>query len=162
MKVPELKTGQMITLAFIIGIVVVLYIVYKILGAVGLVKTPAKKRAEAETKAAISMIRTDEYFDPMYVKTHNLIGQYKSIGANAGVKYSQDIHDSIYGFLKIGTNAEEIFSTFGKLYNKVNVSEVALNYLVQYNRDMRADLLNNLSDQHITDLMNIINGLPNK
>jgi hypothetical protein len=157
-KTPDLKSGQMITIAYIIGMLIVLFIVYKILAATGLIKTVTKKRTEAEQKAAIEMARTDDYFDPMYWYDKT----FKSLGKNAAEVYAQDIHNSIYGFLKIGTNAEKIFSTLGKLYNKCNVSELATSYILQYDRDMRADLLNNLTKQHISDMMNILNSLPER
>ena len=149
----------MITLAYFIAIIIVLYIVYKILAAVGLIKTPAKKREENEEASAMTMIRTDEYFDPLYIQKNNLIGQHKSLGANAGIQYAQDLRAALKG---AGTDEEAVFTTFGKLYNKINVSEVSGRYLVQYNRDLRTDLLNDLSASEVTTLMNIINGLPDK
>jgi hypothetical protein len=160
MKAPELKSGQMITIAYLIGIVLVLFIVYKILGAVGLITTAAKKREKKNENAAISDIRAEEYFDPMFLKTADKKG-YTAMGS-AGEQYAKDIHDSIYGFMKAGTDAEKIFVTFSRLKCKYNVSEVSLNYLVKYNRNMQADLLNNLNNAHIVELNNIIDKLPIK
>jgi len=159
MKVPSLKTGQMMTIAYGIAIIVVLFIVYKILAGVGLIKTPAKKRAEAEKGAAVKMLRTDDYFDPLYIKTNNLTGQFKSLGSNAPDVYARDIFMAIQGW---GTNEEAIYSTFGKLHNKCNISEIAMSYNLKYRRSLQADLLNDLTDSEVSALMNIINGLPNK
>jgi hypothetical protein len=156
-NIPELKGGQMITLLYFIGIVIILFIVIKLLQKFGLIKTAAQKRTETEQTAATEMLRTDDYFSPDYYKGRN----FKSLGTNSANEYATSIHDSIYGFLKVNTNAEPILTTFGKLYNKCNVSEVSAFYNLQYGRDMQADLLNNLNKGHITDLMNIVNGLPN-
>jgi len=158
MKVPELKGGQMITLLYIAGFAIALFIVYKILSAVGIIKTAKVKRAEKAQDIAISNVRSNIYFDPMYLKGKT--STYKALKDTATTA-AIDIHDSIYGFLKIGTNAERIFSIFSSLQNKLNISEVALNYKLKYNRDLRADLINNLSDQHILDLDNMLDKLPN-
>ena len=154
MKVPDLKQGQMITLAYIIGMLIVLFIVYKILAAVGLIKTAKKKRAEAEKEAAVEMLRTDEYWKPEYWRTH----PHKKMSGTIIGQYMQDIYGSIYN--RLNTNSEKIFSTFGKLYNKANISELAEVYNIQYGRDLQASLLNNLNKTHIAELMNIINSLP--
>jgi hypothetical protein len=158
MNAPDLKTSQMITIAYIIGIIIVLFIVYKILAAVGLVKTAAAKKQEKLETGAETALRADVYFDPYYIK--DKLGSYKSLGQDKAISAATEVHDSIYGFLKADTNYEKIFSVFGRLYNKLNVSEVSLAYLAQYNRNMLADLLNNLSDVHKVDLYNIVNKLP--
>lgn len=156
MNVPNLKGGQMVTLAYIIGILVLLFIVYRILGKVGLVTTREKKRTEAEKTEAVSNLRTDEYFNPLYYKGKS----YKSVGQALGEKYAGDLRIAMSG---AGTDEELINATFGKLYNKVNVSEVAAYYYLKTKgRDLQADLLNELSDKEIVELMNIINALPNK
>jgi hypothetical protein len=155
MKTPNIPdAGKVMGIAYLLGFVIVLVIVYKLMSAVGLIKSGAKKRTEKEQTEAIKMLRTDEYFDPMYWKDK----KFKSIGKNAANLYAQNIRKAIRG---MGTNEELIFSTFGKLYNKCNVSEVAASYFVIYNRDLQADLLDDLTKKEITDLMNIINGLPN-
>ena len=155
MKAPDLKSGQMITIAYLIGMVVVLFIVYKLLVKVGIIKSSAKKRAEAEQGAAVDMLRTDEYWKPDYYKGLS----FKSLGSNAATLYAQTIRAGLRGF---GTNEEKINVTFGKLFNKCNVSEVSEKYYLQYGRDLQTDLLNDLSDKEVASLMNIINGLPNK
>jgi hypothetical protein len=157
-QVPELKAGQMITLAYIIGIVIVIFIIYKVLQKVGLIKTSAEIDAAKAYTTSLSNLRTDTHFDPAFLTDNQNIA-YKPIG-DASQGYAEDIHDSIYGFLQIGTNAEKIFSTFSKCFNKFNISEIAGAYLKEYDRDMRSDLLNNLSDDHVTTLNDIIGKLP--
>jgi len=159
-NVPTLKGGQMITLAYFIGILVLLFIVYKVLQKFGLIKTSAEKKALNVQQTAITTMRDEDIFDPYFIKDNK--AGYTLLGTKADV-YANDIHDSIYGFLKFGTNFEKIFSTFGKMQCKYNVSETALAYVIDFEgRDMRADLLNNLSDQHIADLMAMIHKLPDK
>lgn len=153
MKTPDLKSGQMITIAYLVGLLVVLFIVYKLLIKVGLIKSPAKKRAQAEAEAAVEMLRTDDYFSPDYYKGR----QFKSLGSNQANLFAQQIRKALRGF---GTNEEELYTTFSKLYNKCNVSEVAESYQLQYKNNLQADLLNDLNDKEVAELMNIINGLP--
>jgi hypothetical protein len=161
--VPTLKGGQMITLAYFIGILILLFIVYKVLQKIGLIKTSAEKKAENVQQTAITTMRIEDVFDPTFIKD-NMDG-YTTLGNTKSDWYAASIHDSIYGYIlpQFGTNFEEIFSTFGKMNCKLNISETALAYYQSFSgRDMRADLLNNLSDQHIADLMAMINKLPDK
>jgi hypothetical protein len=156
MKTPDLKGGQMLTIAYFIAIVVVLFIVYKFLGKIGLIKTADKKKQdEAETKAA-QTLRTSVYFDPMYLKgktkTYNQLG-------NDAQYYAATIMKALGGF---GTDEELIYATFGKLKSKENIAEVAAYYLQDYNRILQADLLNDLSDEEMVILNDIISKLPNK
>lgn len=151
-KVPDV--GKIIPIIYIAGFVIVLVIVYKLLSAVGLIKTPKKRREEAAQTQAVEDLRTEDFFDPAYYKTK----KFKSIGTNAANLYAQYIRKAVRG---MGTDEELIFTTFGKLYNKCNVSEVAERYMMQYKRDMQTDLLNDLTKKEATALMNIINTLPN-
>lgn len=153
MKVPD--TGKIISMAYILGLLLVLFVVYKIMSAVGLIKTGKSKRASAEKEAAVEMLRTDEYFSPEYVEGRT----FKSLGDNAANLYAQHIRKALRGS---GTNEELIYTTFNKLYNKCNVSEVAASYLSQYHKDLQTDLLNDLNDKEAVVLMNIINALPER
>jgi hypothetical protein len=162
MKVPELKGGQMMTLAYFIGILVALFIVYRLLSKVGLVKTVAQQRTAAEETAAVEMLRTDEYFNPDYYKTQ----KYKQLGTNTALQYAKDLRDAMAG---LGTDEESIFTTFGKLSNKAQISEIADQYRGLYgfpfyikSDNLQADLLDELTKSETATLMNIINQLPNK
>lgn len=153
MKVPS--TDKIISIVTIIGFLIALFVVYKILAGVGLIKTAAKKRSLAEQNAAVDMMRTDEYFDPAYYRSQ----KFKSIGSNAANLYAQQIRKALRG---IGTDEEMIYSTFGKLFNRCNVSEVAASYFLQYGNSLQTDLLNDLNKKEIAELMNIINEMPTK
>lgn len=153
MKIPS--TDKIISVVTIIGFLIALFVVYKILTGIGLIKTAKKKRSIAEQEAAVEMMRTDEYFDPAYFKSQ----KFKSIGSSAANLYAQQLRKAVRG---AGTDEEMIYSVFGKLFNKVNVSEVAASYYLQYGKSLQADLLNDLSKAEIANVMNIINDLPNK
>lgn len=157
MKVPELKGGQMITIAYFVGIVVVLFIVYKFLGKIGLIKTSEKKREEeAETKAA-AQLRTSVYFEPLYLK--DKLSTYKPLGKSLASSYASQLKGSLSG---AGTDEETIYAVFGKLRSKENIAEISAYYLQKYSRSLQSDLLNDLNDAEMVILTDIINKLPNK
>lgn len=152
MKVPELKGGQMLTLAYIIAILVILFIVYKVIGKLGLVDTKEDKKKDE----AAAALRTSNYFDPLYLKGNT---SYKALGKTKATFYAGELRSSIKGW---GTDEEKIYSVFGKLNSKENISEIALYYEHDFNRSLQSDLLNELNDKEMLILNNIINKLPNK
>jgi hypothetical protein len=161
MKVPELKGNQMITIAYMIGIIVALYIVYKILNSVGLLKTPADKRADEVKQAAVAAIRVEEYFDPDYYSDKS----FHSLDVDTAIKYAKDLRTAMQGF---GTDEESIYTIFGNLPSKTSVSQLAWYYKRQYgfpfyimSDNLRVDLLNELTPAEVQTLMDIINKLPN-
>ena len=156
MKVPDLKGGQMLTIAYIIGILVILFIVYKVLGKIGLVKTVAAKKEEAAEEAAATSIRAMKQFQPLYLK--DKLATYKTLGSTAKF-YAAQLMKALSGF---GTDEETVYSVFGKLQSKDNIAEVAAYYLQDYNRSLQSDLLNELDDSELLTLTKIINKLPNK
>lgn len=149
-NVPELKTGQMITIAYIIGIVIILYVIYKVLGKIGLVQTKESK----EKDKATSEILTNDYFSAEYA----LKRYYKSLGKDKALEYAETIRKALKGF---GTDENQLFITFGKLYSKCNIAEIATIYNKKYGRDLQADIANELSAKEKVQLLNIINSLPN-
>lgn len=151
MKVPD--TGKIMGMVYLAGFVIALFVVYKIMKGVGLIKSASKERAKAEQEAAVEMLRTDDYFSPDYYKGR----KFKPLGSNTSNVYAQALRKAMRG---IGTDEESIYTTFNKLYNKCNVSEVAESYFIQYGKDLQTDLLNDLGKKEVTQLMNIINALP--
>jgi hypothetical protein len=152
-KLPD--TNKIISIAYIAAFILILFVIYKIMSAVGLIKTGKSKRADKEKAVAVDMLRTDEYFSPDYSKGKT----FKSLGSNAANLYAQHLRKAIRG---LGTDEEMLYTTFAKLYNKNNVSEVAAAYLAQYKNDLQTDLLNELTDKEVVQLMNIINELPER
>lgn len=152
MKVPDLKGGQMLTLAYFIGILLILYIVYKVLGKVGLVATKEDKKEDE----AATALRTLNYFDPLYLKGRT---SYVPLGKSTGQFLSGELRSAMSG---LGTDEEKIYSVFGKLKSKENIAEVSMYYLNDYNRSLQADLLNELGDKEMLILNNLINKLPNR
>lgn len=152
MKIPD--TGKITTIAMIIGVLIVLFVIYKIMSGLGIIKSPAKKKAEREKAEAVNELRTNAIFDPQYYKGK----VYKSLGSNQTALLSQHLRQAMQG---LGTDEEKIYATFGKLYNKVNVSELALGYAAQFKRDLQTDLLSELSSKEIAILWSLIKDLPN-
>lgn len=156
MKAPDLKTGQMVTIAYIIGILVVLFIVYKILAGVGLIKTAKKKKEEAKKEEVAEELRTMDYFDPLFLQGKS---GWTKIGSSRAAQYAADFRNMMRG---LGTNEEGIYSVFGRLKNKYNISEISFEYTGKYNRDLLTDLLNELTDAEQVTMFDIIDKLPEK
>ncbi len=145
MKTPT--KDQVIVYIYIAGAIVGMFVVYKIMAKLGLVKTAADKQEEQ----AVNDLRTLEYFDPFILK--NRPGNYVAVG-NLGNLYAEQLRDAMKGF---GTDEEAIYSVFGKLRSKYNIAEVAGYYQVNYSRDLLSDILNDLNDSEKARLMGIIN-----
>jgi hypothetical protein len=160
MKIPN--SGKIISIAMIIGIMVCLYIVYKILNAFGLLKTASEKAADAAKAAAVSALRVDQYFNPDYFQTVNT--DYNGLSVDDATKYAKDIRSAMVG---IGVDEEKIYTIFGALPSKVAISEIADRYREQYgfpwyilSDDMKADILNYFNADKVNTLMQMIELLP--
>jgi hypothetical protein len=151
-KLPD--TQKIMSVVSILAVIVVIFVVYKIMTGLGLIKTGAKKKAEAEQKLSIEELRTTDYFNPEYYKDKF----FKKIGVNLASDLAHELRKATRG---IGTNEEMIYSAFSKLDNKVNISEVAEQYQLHYKTDLRAKLLDELSDKEKVILNELINKLPN-
>ena len=155
MKVQKLDSGEMITIAYFIAIVIVLFVVYKFMAKIGLVKSRSKKLQEKAIATAESELRTLEYLDPMILE--NRPAAYVPLKSVAAGNFAAELRNAIRG---LGTNEELIYSVFGRLKNKYNIAEVALSYRVNYNRDLKTDLLDELTDKEQVTLFELINKLP--
>jgi hypothetical protein len=156
MKIPNVKGGQALSLLYIIAILTVMFVLYQVLGKIGLIKTGKRKKVEAEQSVAEKELRTAEYFNPMFLKGRT--DEYKSMGSIAK-NYAAQLYQAMH---RLGTDEELIYSIFGKLYNKWNIGEISMYYRSAFNVDLITDLLNELTDKEQATLWNIINQLPNK
>jgi hypothetical protein len=147
---PTLKGGQMLTIAYFIGILVILFVVYKTLKGLGLIK-------DAQKDAAVENLRTTDLLNPDYFKGKQ--GNFRSLGADAAMLHASELRAAMQG---LGTDEEAIYAVFGKLYNKINCSELAATYLQGFGDDLQTDLLNELIDSEKQKLWDIIQKLPNK
>ena len=150
MKTPELKTGQMITIAYIIGIFIVMFVVYKFLGKIGLVTTAEKRKQEKNAEA----LRSVSEFNPLYLQDKT--NTYKKLGTQAK-DYAARLYKAIAG---VGTNEDEIFNIFSQLKSKNNIAEISLYYRAGFNRDMLTDLMGDLNQKEQAKLKIIIDKLP--
>jgi len=157
MKVPKLETGQWLTLLYVAAFFIALFVVYKILAGVGLIKTAAKKKEEAAEANASESLRTADYFNPLLLKGKT--AGYTPLGEAMATSYAEQLRKAVRG---MGTDEEAIYSVFGQLHNRLNISEVALYYKNKYNRDLGTDLLNDLGDAERLELIKLIDKLPNK
>jgi hypothetical protein len=153
MNVPD--SGKVMNFAMLLGLLVVMFIIYKLLAAVGIIKTSKSKKEDKVQAAAVEMMRTDEYWDASYYRGK----QFKAIGDTAANLYAQQIRKALRG---IGTDEEAIYAVFGRLYNLCNISEVSASYFLQYGNNLQTDLLNDLNKKEIATVMNIVNELPIK
>jgi hypothetical protein len=160
MNVPELKANQMITIAYFIGIIVILFIVYKVLAGVGLVKTAAAKKVEAQKATAIEDLQTLDYWNPDYWTTSK---SKLMDGAKA-----KDLSDKLFNAMAgLGTDEQTVYAVFGSLTNKTQISQLASFYklnngfLTGLTGSLQVDLLNELNDKEVLHLMQIVNKLPN-
>ena len=152
MKVPELKTGQMITIVYIAGFFIALFVVYKLLGKIGLIKTKEKKQREA----AVENLRGVDQFSTTFLQGKT--DSYPKLGKTAQ-NFAVRLRKAISG---VGTNEEEIFSIFSQLKSKENISEVAVYYKAAFGNDLLTDLLNYLTNKDKATLMEIIDKLPGR
>lgn len=151
MKVPD--SNKIISLLYIGGALLLVVVLYKILAAVGLIKTGAKKREEKAESEAEEKLRSLDYFNPLLLKKYP---DYKTIYPLNRVT-AEALRKALRG---LGTNEEAVFMAFGKLPNKLSISEVTLAYKVAYNRDLGTDLMNDLTDAEQVTLLKIIDKLP--
>lgn len=139
-------------ITFVIYAVVALAIIIfmtAILKKLGIFKTKEKKEAEVN----ISEMRDADYFNPTYYRTV----KFKPLGLNQSQEFAKSIRKALRG---AGTDEEMIYSIFNQMFNKTNISEVAEAYYIEYNRDMKTDILNDLSQKEVSVLMNIIKEKP--
>lgn len=132
----------------VVALVVIVFLA-AILKKLGVFKSKDKKEAEAD----LAEIREADYFNPAYYRTV----KFKPLGTNQSEAFAKQIRKSLRG---AGTDEEAIYSVFNQMYNKTNISEVADAYYMEYKKDMKTDILNDLSEKEVSVLMNIIKKKP--
>ncbi len=146
-----METNDKIKIALtLVVIFIILFLVFKLAGKVGLIKTKADK----EREKAVESLTTSVYFNPSYYKGKSS----KPLGVSIADALAKDVRKSLKGF---GTNEDLLYSTFAKLKSKTNISELADTYNVKYRSDLKADIMKDLNDKEKSKLMFIINSLPN-
>lgn len=151
MNLPD--SNKIMSAAYIAGLLLVLFFVYKILAGFGIIKTAKKTKAKAEEDKAINDLRGVDQFTPEILPD----GQgYKNLSAPAQI-YAETLRKAIRG---LGTDEEAVFSIFSRLGSKRDITEIATAYRSKYDKDLLTDLLNDLTDKEKAKLMLIINNLP--
>jgi len=154
MNIPTVKKDEIMSLLYIAGGLIFVFLIYKIFSGVGLIKTAKKKEETKQKEQAAENLRASEYFSLDTI--NKLPVKYQPLGEIAKT-YATDLRQAVRGF---GTNEERIFTTFARFKSKYNITEVAKSYHDQYNRDLLTDLLNDLTDGEQVTLWNIINNIP--
>lgn len=151
MQLPD--SNKLMSAAYIVALLLILFFVYKILAGFGIVKTAKKKKEKAVEEAAINDLRGVQYFTPDLLANNQ---GYKGLSGQAQV-YAETLRKAIRG---LGTDEEAIYSIFSRLENKSQITEIATVYRSRYGKDLLTDLLNDLTDKEKAKLMIIINKLP--
>ena len=138
-------------LLYVVGAIVVLLIVDQILKALNLKKDKTDKKEEE----AQSELRTNDFFNPMFYRGK----AFSALGKSVSNQYAKDIKNSLGIF---NDNEELIYTTFGKLKCKYNISEIAESFYELYGKEMLPAILAKLNSKEMTILNTIINKLPEK
>jgi hypothetical protein len=133
-----------------VGALLIVLFLNKILGMIG-IRRSAK---QLEKDEAEETLLTMPYFDPLY----HTVTPHKELGESAAGAYAKDLQKAV-SF--IGTNEDLIYSTFGKLSNKTQISEIADQFYKMKRKDLRARLLKDINRKEQVKLYNIIKQLPN-
>lgn len=155
-KLALLKIGIPVILGLIL-----LYILLKkfnIIKPKVLREAKAKKTEEkAEKKIIKSIIEESGYFD---VNLHKSYPDYKLLPAKDAIQKAKDLRAGIRPLLiltgGLGTNEAKIYGVFRSLTNKIQVSQIANEYLKKYNRDLLADLQSDLTKAELQTVFSII------
>jgi len=146
-----METKDKIIIGFsIIAAIFVIIIVWRVLGKVGLVESKESR----QKKEAVENFQTSPYFDKDYYKNKS----FKSLGAEPAKQYAKEIYNTHGVF---NDSEDTLYSIFGNLKNKVNISEVAEQFYKLYGKDMKGYIANFLDDKEQAKLQTVISKLPN-
>lgn len=134
--------------AALVVIILVIIIVWRILGKVGLIESKEAK----QKKAAVEDLRSSPYFDPDSTKA------FKPLGQNTADAIAKQIYAAKGVF---NDDEESVYAAFAKLKNKGQISEVAKSFQRLYKKDLQAYLLAFINESEMQKLQLIINKLPN-
>lgn len=136
-----------------VGLLFVLFFLNKILTLVGI----RKSQTTIEKDEAEENLNTMKYFEPGYYKTV----PHKPLGETMAQQYAKDLNKAWKFFRPTLTVDEDlIFSTFGKLDNKIQISEVSEQYYLMRSEDLRSRIMKELNRTEQVKLFNIISKLP--
>jgi len=113
-----------------------------------------KKLKKQDVKKSAENLRGLEQFNPDFKQFET----FARLGDPVAGEYADNLRKAVRGW---GTNEEVIYSIFGRLKNKANISEISAQYYLKYRRDLLVDLLDDLNNKEQAILFNIIQKLPN-
>lgn len=151
MNIDKASTIKLILLGA--GLLFILFFLNKIMSIIGI----RKSKTRIEKDEAEENLNTMKYFEPGYYKTV----PHKPLGDTMAGQYAKDLNKAWKFFRPTLTvNEDLIFSTFGKLDNKVQISEVANQYYLMRSEDLRSRIMKELNRKEQVKLFNIIQSLP--
>ena len=153
----QLKGTNFIMVIYLAAGFIALIIVYRILTAIGLIKTAARKRTIKAEQSAEAELRTTEYFNPLFLK--DKLEGFKTLGKTEARDIAAQIYKAVRG---IGTNEEMIYSAFNRIPTKYHIAEISMYYRNDFKRDLLSDLLGDLTDKEQLILWNLISKKPIK
>lgn len=142
---------EYVILIYAIAAIVVIVFLSAILKKLGIFKSKEKK----EQIENLTKLQTVEYFNPAYYKTVTA----KPLGTNLAGELAKELRKALRG---AGTDENAVYSIFNRLYNKTNVSELAEAYYLEYQKDMKTTILNDLGKKEQSMLMEIIDSKPDR
>ena len=132
----------------LIGIVIFYYF-DKIMNMLGLNKT--NEQINNETQAAA----LSEF--PQWASEYQDTVTFRKIPAATVKSKVKELRKSMRG---LGTKENNLYSVFQSLYNKANISQLSYQYYIDYNRNLKNDVLNELKKKEKSYLYEIISNLP--
>lgn len=150
METPD--SGKIIQVMQVVAGLIVMFLIYKIMTGLGLIKTGKKKEEEKQKEAAAEGLRASEYFDRMLIAEKPFL----ALGNESKV-LAKSLRKALRGF---GTDEETVYSVFSRLKNKYQISELTFNFYAEYKKDLLAELMTDLTDKEQVILWDIINKIP--
>jgi 3-methyladenine DNA glycosylase AlkD len=149
MNVPNIKKDEVMSILYLGAMLIAVFLVYKIFRGVGLIKNRDREQTREEKEQAASELRSSAYFDTGRTFV-------PSLGSQA-VILATELRKAIRG---IGTNEEAIFTVFGRLKSKQNITEIAVAYKKEFKHDLLTDILNDLTAKEQVILWDMISKIP--
>lgn len=156
---------------YIIGTVILLFVVYQTLKKIGLVRDVTERRQdkmatriegaqEREILTVVNNILKSKFFNPNFYKSANTNILLDNIKAS---QLSTELHSSFgWRFWNYGDDEERIYGVFRRLQNKTQISQLADEYFLNYGKDLAGVLVERLDRSELVKLMSVINTLPDR
>lgn len=134
---------------YIIAALLILIFIDRIMNKLGLNKNTKQVTTESNAKE----LSTLEQWEPTYQDTVT----FRKLPVSKVTELVKELRRAVRG---LGTKENNLYSVFQSLYNKANISQLAYTYYTEYKRNLKNDVLNELTKKEKAYLFEIINTLP--